>query len=237
MPATSLQILMGTAVSVALVHTLIGVDHTLPFVVLGKARGWSMRRVLALTAVCGLGHVGSSIGLGLLGVGLGLAAERLSWVESQRGTLAAWALIAFGLTYAVWGLWRGLKRAPHTHPHLHGDGTLHRHGHQHLGEHAHPHPVPGRVVTTWALFVIFVLGPCEPLIPLMLAPALLHEPWSVALVVGVFSAVTVGTMMVTVALLYAGLRATAFAPLERYAHGIAGLCIAGSGLAIELLGI
>ena len=34
----------------------------------------------------------------------------------------------------------------------------------HHGEHMHPHLV-GASLTPWALFVIFVFGPCEPLIP------------------------------------------------------------------------
>ena len=29
-----------------------------------------------------------------------------------------------------------------------------------------------KMVTTWSLFIIFILGPCEPLVPLMIVPAL-----------------------------------------------------------------
>ena len=39
-------VLITTAAYLAFLHTLVGVDHSLPFVVLGKARGWSLRRTL-----------------------------------------------------------------------------------------------------------------------------------------------------------------------------------------------
>ncbi len=42
--------LLIAALSVAFFHTLVGVDHYLPFVVLGRARRWSMRKVVAITA-------------------------------------------------------------------------------------------------------------------------------------------------------------------------------------------
>jgi len=65
---TTLTILLTTAVSVAFVHTLIGVDHTLPFIVIGRARDWPLRKVLGLTALCGLGHVLTSVVLGGVGI-------------------------------------------------------------------------------------------------------------------------------------------------------------------------
>ena len=52
MDGASLSVLIG-AVSVAFFHTLLGPDHTLPFIVLARARGWSMARTLAITFVCG----------------------------------------------------------------------------------------------------------------------------------------------------------------------------------------
>ena len=53
------------------------------------------------------------------------------------------------------------------------DGTVHDHTHDHHESHAHMHEAPaGRTnLTPWALFIIFVLGPCEPLIPLFVLPA------------------------------------------------------------------
>ena len=235
-PAT-LPILLTTTATIALFHTAIGVDHTLPFVVLARARGWSLRRVLALTALCGLGHVLSSILLGIGGIGLGVALERLAWIETGRGALAAWLLIGFGLAYAAWSVIRTLRHRPHAHAHVHGDGTTHAHRHTHEQEHLHPHADRAAGPTVWVLFIIFVFGPCEPLIPLLLAPAAQHDWMGVAWVGATFSAVTIATMLAIVAAAHVGLGLARVRRLERHAHTLAGLAIAMSGIAIEVLGI
>ncbi len=237
MDAAKLDVLLGAAVSIAFIHTLIGVDHFLPFIVLGRAQSWTLRKVLTITALCGVGHVLSSVVLGFVGIGVGAAIGHLTWLEGVRGSLAAWLLIIFGTTYAVWAAWRALRGRPHAHPHAHADGTLHDHGHDHTGEHAHPHGNPTRIVTFWSLFVIFVLGPCEPLIPLVMAPAAENGWGAVALVSGVFGAVTIGTMVAATALGWYGLSLTSTPWLERWSHTLAGATIAVSGVAIQLLGI
>ena len=237
MSATSLEVLLAAAVSIAFLHTLIGVDHFLPFVVLGRAQGWSLQKVLGVTALCGVGHVIGSVALGFVGIGIGAALGGLEWVEGFRATLAAWLLIAFGLTYAAWATWRVLRNRRHVHPHAHADGTLHAHGHDHHGEHAHPHGNPARTATFWSLFVIFVMGPCEPLIPLLMAPAAEHGWFEVGLVASVFGVVTVATMTGAAALGHLGLKWASVPWLTRWSHALAGCAIAASGLAIQMFGI
>jgi sulfite exporter TauE/SafE len=235
----ALSVLLGTALTVAIVHTLIGVDHTLPFVVLGRARGWSLRKVLSVTALCGAGHVLSSVVLGLCGIALGAALERMQWLQGVRGSLAAWLLIAFGCVFVARSLWRTWRRQEHSHAHAHEDGVVHRHPHRHdQAAHVHPHPVPEQgSAAVWTLFVIFVLGPCEPLIPLMLAPAALHDWLTVTVVCAAFSAATIAAMLVIVAAAYAGLSRVAAPALARHAELLAGAAIAASGIAIQTLGI
>lgn len=234
-------ILIVTAATVALLHTVVGVDHYLPFIVLGKARGWSLRRTIGVTALCGLGHVVGSILIGAVGIGLGVAVSSLEVVEGFRGVLASWGLIAFGLTYAAWSFVQSQRGRRHTHVHAHHDGTVHAHDHDHRGEHLHPHaapsPRPPARVSTWALFVLFVLGPCEALIPILMAPAALHAWWLVALVTIVFSAVTIVAMVAMVAVVGLGLQRVRFGLLERHAGTLAGLAIASTGVAIRFLGI
>jgi ABC-type nickel/cobalt efflux system permease component RcnA len=92
---------------------------------------------MAVSALCGLGHVLSSVVLGFLGVGLGLAVGHLEKVESTRGTIAAWLLIGFGLVYLVWGLRKAYRAKPHTHFHYHADGEAHVHLHSHEEGHLH----------------------------------------------------------------------------------------------------
>jgi len=230
-------VLLTTAVGIGFLHTLIGVDHSLPFVVLGRAQGWSVRKLSAITLLCGAGHVLSSIVLGFLGIGLGVAVERLKWIETGRGTISAWLLIGFGLAYASWGLYRFLRNRPHRHVHFHEDHQKHAHEHQHQREHLHPHQLNRRALTVWALFIVFVFGPCEPLIPLLMVPALQHQWAGVALVALVFGFTTIATMLLVVLAGFYGLRPSFFALFERHVHLVAGLMIAASGIAIKAFGI
>ena len=230
-------VLAGTAATVGFVHTILGPDHYLPFIALSKARGWSAGRTLAVTAACGIGHVLSSIVLGLVGIGVGVALFRLEAIEAFRGEVAAWFLLAFGFTYFVWGLHRALRRKPHEHEHSHAGGKVHSHTHTHVDGHAHPHTTGARSLTPWVLFLIFVFGPCEPLIPLVMFPAARGNMFDVALVASVFGAVTVGTMLGVVMAAYRGLSRVHVRGLERYAHALAGLTIFVSGGAITFLGL
>lgn len=232
----TVTLLLGTAAALASFHTLIGIDHSIPFIVLGRARAWSLRRTLGVTGACGLAHVASSVLIGSFGVLLGVTLDRLTWLESTRGQLAAGLMIGFGLAYAAGGVWRRLRGHTHTHLHAHADGTVHTHSHDHPGEHLHPHD-SGRGVTPWALFVIFAFGPCEPLIPLMMVPAVERSWLLLAAVIGVFGFVTLGTMLAAVTLGYLGLTHARLGAVERRIDLLAGVTIAASGAAVLFLRI
>jgi nickel/cobalt exporter len=233
----TLNVVLGAAVAIAFTHTLIGVDHSLPFIVLARARGWSLTKTLGVTAFCGLGHVLSSIALGAVGAALGMAVGALADIESFRGGIAAWLLIAFGVLYAVRAVLRHARDKSHSHVHTHADGTVHSHDHGHA-EAVHRHPHERRDVTTfWTLFVLFVLGPCEPLIPLLMAPAASRDLLSVTIVALTFGAVTIATMLAVVTFGYLGLRGLRMSFVEDHADALAGLAIAVSGLAIVVLGV
>jgi nickel/cobalt transporter (NicO) family protein len=229
---TELAILTGTAAAVGIVHTVIGPDHYIPFVAMAKARGWSLGRTALVTTLCGIGHVGSSVVLGFIGIALGFSLIGLENTESARGALAAWCLTAFGFAYLVWGLWRALRQRPHAHPHLHADGSTHLHDHGHADEHAHVHGADRANITPWILFTVFVLGPYEPLIPLLMYPAAIRSLWGMAAVTAVFSVATIGTMLVVVTLATYGLSFVRLRPLERYSHALAGFSILVCGVAI-----
>jgi nickel/cobalt exporter len=234
-----LGLLFLTAASIGFIHTLLGPDHYLPFVAMSAARGWSRQRALWITAFCGLGHVLGSVVIGVVGIGVGLSLTRLHWFESARGNFAAWLLVAFGFAYMAWGLKKAWRSRPHTHEHVHADGTAHHHEHGHEGGHLHPHVDPAQVgsITPWALFVIFVLGPCEPLIPLVMYPASKHSMWGLAVVVLTFGIVTIATMLVVVSFALAGLERLPLKSAERYSHALAGAAICLCGLGIVLLGL
>jgi len=239
-----LLVLAGTAAAIGVTHTLIGPDHYVPFIAMARARRWTTARTAAVTAACGVGHVVGSIGLGVIGIGLGLAIGGLEWIEGVRGEVASWMLLGFGLAYLAWGLRRAVRNRPHTHWHDHGDGTVHRHRHVHRGSHAHAHEARSndaesngsvvRQVTPWILFTIFVFGPCEPLIPILMYPAAEGSWLGVGLVAAVFGVATIATMLAAVLIGYRGVTRLPFGRLERYSHAIAGVAIVVCGVAIRL---
>jgi nickel/cobalt exporter len=238
---SEILVLAGTAATLGFVHTLIGPDHYLPFIAMSRARHWTLPRTLFISALAGLGHVLSSVVLGFIGLALGIAVAKLEGAEAARGGLAAWLLIGFGFAYFVWGLRRAIRNKPHSHCHLHADGGAHEHEHGHTSEHAHVHSAPaarGKAnITPWVLFTIFVFGPCEPLIPLVMFPAAKHNLAGVAFVAVAFGLTTILTMLAIIAAASYGLSLVRFGRFERYAHAMAGAMIFVSGLGVRLLGL
>ncbi len=234
---TELNALIITAAFIGFFHTILGPDHYLPFIMMSWARKWSVVKTSLVTLLCGLGHIGSSMVLGLIGVAMGLAVKKLEVVESVRGNLAAWLLIAFGLVYFAWGLRRAYRKKSHVHGHTHALGVAHKHLHGHYREHAHVHDdkrAPS--IAPWALFVIFVFGPCEPLIPILMYPAAKNSLIGLVVVTCVFGIVTITTMLGVVLLSIAGVSFIQFKRLQRFTHAIAGVSICLCGLAIQFLG-
>ncbi|MCF8335998.1 MAG: sulfite exporter TauE/SafE family protein [Bacteroidales bacterium] len=232
-----INVLALTAASIGFFHTLLGPDHYLPFIVMAKARKWSIFKTSWITFLCGLGHVASSILIGAIGIAAGIGVSQLEGLEAERGNIAAWLFMGFGLIYFVWGLWRGLKNKPHTHLHHHAGGVQHEHHHEHAADHDHTHQGPKMNLTPWILFLIFVLGPCEPLIPVLMYPAAKQSIGGTVLIAGIFAVVTIVTMMGVVLLLTYGIKHLSFGKLERYTHAIAGAIIFLSGFAISFLGL
>ena len=233
-----LSLLLITTVSIAFIHTLSGPDHYLPFIVISKAKKWSIKKTAWFTVLCGLGHVGSSVILGFIGISLGLALGKLELWEGFRGSIISYVFTAFGLLYLVWGIWRALRNKKHKHIHFHVDGNLHQHEHKHQEEHLHIHENDEKVnITPWILFTIFVFGPCEPLIPLVMYPAAKNNIWSVALVAVIFSVVTISTMLTLVLLTSYGFKLFPMKAMEKYNHAIAGATILFCGLGMLFLGL
>jgi len=263
--------LCAAAVTIAYFHTLYSPDHYVPFVAMSRVGGWSLRKTITVTLLCGIGHVASSVVLGFIGIAFGIVVLQLETLESLRGDLAGWLLLAFGLTYFTWGVVRAIRNQPHTHLHLHLDGTVHAHQHVHSDSHLHLHaPVPAEAtvgqsvadatnpyatsiaaavqtdantappvrrkasLTPWVLLTIFVFGPCEPLIPLLMYPAAKANTAGVVLVTALFGLTTLATMTGMVVLMCVGANSMRFERLHRYSHALAGLVVMSCGVAIKL---
>ena len=215
-----LILLVFTAASVGFFHTLVGPDHYLPFIALARARKWSLGRTVRITLLCGLGHVSSSVLLGAIGIALGSSVTRLEMVEGRRGDMAAWLLIAVGLIYLAWGLRRATRLPGVNRPR---DPSR--------------FPLGSALLTPWSLFVIFVLGPCEPLIPVLMVPAATSSFAAVALVAAAFAAATLATMSGLVVVGRYGVSRVPLGGFERYGHAMAGATILLCGVGIRFLGL
>ncbi len=227
--SNEILLLAGTAATIGFFHTLLGPDHYLPFIFMAKARKWSMFKTTWVTIACGVGHVGSSILLGVIGYVFGIALFKLEAFEGFRGDLAAYAFVLFGLAYFIWGIRRAIINKPHKHRHLHKDGTVHLHEHTHSDSHDHVHKTN---ITPWILFTIFVLGPCEPLIPVLMYPAAETSTSGMIFIAVIFAIVTIATMLAVVLIATFGFSFMKFGKLERYSHALAGAIIFLSGIAI-----
>jgi nickel/cobalt transporter (NicO) family protein len=233
----SIVLLSFTAISIGFIHTILGPDHYLPFIVLSQARKWSLRKTMIITFFCGIGHVFSSVILGFIGIAVGISVTRLISVESFRGNVAAWLFIAFGLVYMIISIRNLIKKRKHSHPHYHYNSGEHLHEHDHNNEHSHIHEEEVFKTTPWVLFLIFVFGPCEPLIPLVMYPAAKNNIPGAVIVAILFSLVTITTMMSVVLAFKFGINKINLKPVEKYSHLIAGAMIFLSGLAIQFLGL
>lgn len=225
------------AATLAFLHTISGPDHSIPFIGMARAGRWPLQKTLQVTILGGLGHVLSSAVLAVVGLTALAGTERALSLESLRGELAVWGLMAFGLLYGAWGLRRVARGREHDHWHAHADGTLHHHRHAHQGDHLHAHGQESARLTPWILFAIFVFGPCEPLIPLLMYPAIRRSLLATLWVGAVFTLVTILTMVALVLGGLRGLQALRIDGLTRYAHALAGVTIFGCGLAVKVFGL
>jgi sulfite exporter TauE/SafE len=231
------QILLLTAASIAFLHTILGPDHYVVFTAMGKARNWSLSKTIRVTLLCGVGHVLSSVLIGAVGLLLGAQLLSLVEIEGVRGNIAGWALLMFGLMYFAWGLRQAGRAHSHSHVHVHDD-VVHDHEHDHHRDHLHVHDQASTSsITPWAIFIIFVLGPCEALIPLFMYPAAQQNTVLVVAVAAVFGVVTLLTMVAAVAVTTVGLRQMKWPALGRWEQAIAGASVAACGGAITFVGL
>jgi len=234
---SEMYVLLMSAATLGIIHTLLGPDHYLPFIVLSKARNWSRTRTMWITFISGVGHVTGSVVLGLIGIAMGFSLSKLEAIEASRGSVVGWMLIVFGVLYSAYGLYKYYKRGAHVHLPAFLRPKSIRHRDLHLGDDdLEKHDDPGRL-TPWILFLIFVFGPCEVLIPMLVYPAAEHSGMGVFLVALVFGIATVGTMLLVVMLGYQGISLLRFKCKEYRIHLFAGLIILMAGVGMQFLGL
>ena len=234
-----ITVLALTAASLGFVHTILGPDHYIPFIAMARAGKWSTIKTTLITIACGAGHVLSTVLLGAVGIAMGIAVGELEFIQSARGEIAVWLLMGFGFMYLLWGLKKAYRNKPHTHYHAHSDGAVHVHKHVHHSDHTHVHEKEnnGKSLTPWILFTIFIFGPCEVLIPMLMYPAATEITIGMVVIVTVFGITTISTMLAIVLITLYGIKFVRLGKLERYTHALAGAMILLSGAVIVVLGL
>lgn len=210
--------LAATAFGLGAFHAFIGPDHYLPFVAMAKTKEWSTSRTVWVVSICGLGHVLSSILLGIGFIAIGLALEKFEFWEGRRGDLAAWSLFIAGAIYTIWAIISLIRKKGHGHKHFDTAGTN------------------KKSITFWVLFTVFVFGPCEPLAALLYTAAEVNTS-SVVLISALFLISTVVVMIAMTLLLLHGFKYLQSHKLEKFRHIIAGVTIALCGAGILFLGL
>jgi hypothetical protein len=226
---TEINFLLISTIGIAVIHTITGPDHYIPFIALSKSKKWSITKTIGWTMICGIGHVLSSVLLGLGGASIGWGIDKLSFIENQRGNIAAWGLLIFGCIYFIWGMMNAHRNKSHKHFESDDKGNMFVYEHKHS---AFASPLKKHKVTPWVIFIIFLLGPCEPMIPLLFAPAVNNNIAYLITLILAYTSFTLLAMLMMVMLGYWGIAFTNTGKLERYMHAIAGLTliICGAGI-------
>lgn len=191
-----------------------------------------MPKTIMLTIVCGLGHILSSVVLGLIGFFLGWQLNKITFFQDFRGNIASIALLVFGAIYLIYGLWSAYKNRAHKHFDVMGEDVYvfsHKHGEVVM-------PKNRIKVTPLVLFAIFVMGPSEPLIPLLFYSGLNRSVSEIVLLVSVFTISTVLTMLGMVLLGVYGYSFFKTEKLERYTPAISGAVVLVCGVGMVFLG-
>jgi putative Mn2+ efflux pump MntP len=191
------QLVIG-AFLVALTHTAIP-SHWLCFVLVGRERGWKLRRTMAVAGMAGALHVLTTVSLGIL---IARTGERLFHLEDIEW-IAGWILLGIGVLYL------GLHFTRRGHHHDHEASASDR-------------------IALGGLLLAVTLSPCSAAI-LILAGAASSSLAQVLLISGVLMITTVGNMVMLVGLTGLGVEKLPLAVFDRYEKLILGLVLAGVG--------
>ena len=200
--------LAATGFVIAFLHAALP-THWLPFVLVGRAQGWSGRKTLGVTMLAGGGHIVSTVALGLLLTVAGMALHDRFGPMLARG--AGILLIAVGAYYLF-------VRRPKG------------------GDAAEP---AGRVfgsdkAAILGLVTVLTLSPCESFLPVYLSSA--RYGWGAfALLTLVLVGATLAAMLAFTSLSMLGVARLRLTLLERYENLLLGLALGLLGVVVIVL--
>lgn len=211
LPQPVLLSVLGVGFVAAFLHAALP-THWLPFVLVGRAQGWSLPRLLGAVTTAGLAHILSTAVVGGLIVAAGLAMDQ--WVRGLLPYLSATLLFVFGGFY--------LSRALIRRPVPAGGPPLE------LAE-----PSVSHAAAFWGLVALMAVSPGEVLLPIYLSQATQGPLVLVGLTL-VFAAGTVLGMALFTALARAGWSVLRLERWARYEGAVLGLALILIGLIVVL---
>ncbi|MFI5783435.1 hypothetical protein [Nocardia sp. NPDC051570] len=191
--------LLAAAAGVGFGHAVLP-DHWVPLAVIARMQRYPLRRVLRLSGLAGVAHVGLSLILGAIVIGVGL--QFRSTVERHESAIVGGLLIATGVLFVVLELLgRGHSHADHEHAHGHRHhGPAHEHTPESLeiaAGTAHPHSHHRNHATQLLAFAVPFGAAASPdltILPVFLAASAVGVAAALG-TLAVFSLVTLGTIV------------------------------------------
>lgn len=215
---TSLQgsgILAGAAL-VSAVHGLLP-NHWAPFVLMGRAQGWTQGKMLRVLLAAGIAHTAVSGGLAMATLLLGVALAEV--IEPVAHLLPGVILLVTGLVYV------GLDLFGHEHHHHHADvHQVARAG------------MSNRAATT-TLVLTLALSPCEAMVPVFVSAAPLGDAVFLLLVAVMSGAATLVVMGVLAVLAWQGTKHVTFGWVAHHERLVIGGLLVAIGVATLTLGL
>ena len=220
---------------VGVLHTMVP-DHWVPIVLLARQRGWSKTETARASLQAGVGHVLTTLVIGLAVWLAGVAvATRFGQIVNFVASLA---LIGFG-AWIGFSSWLELRRGSGHHHHHHGH---HDHQAKHDHEHDHDHRQEDEFIangnsaarnsgTSSRMALLLILGssPMVEGIPAFFAAGK-YGPTVILIMAVVFALSTIVTYVTLCVYSAAGLQRLRLGPLERYGEVLSGAFIALVGL-------
>ena len=203
---TTIGLIIATF-GVALLHAAMP-NHWMPFVLVGKAQGWSITRTLTITGTASLGHSVITCVIGFVVALMGAQISR--YVESRIGYLTGIILIILGVAYLALSRWHRVR--PHT-----------REGHS-------AHYLSDKAAAA-SLFSMLCFSPCEAALPIFLAASAMS--WGILLAMAIIlTTSTLFGMLALTALAYRGMQRLKFESLERYEKELVGAILTFIGIMV-----
>ncbi|MDP1630687.1 MAG: hypothetical protein Q8L66_04630 [Caulobacter sp.] len=196
---------------VALMHVTMP-THWLPFVLVGRAQGWRLRRVLSAATAAAVGHILTTSVVGVLILLAGRVMER--WVQGVMHYAAATLLFGFGVFY--------LARAFRRRTALAGMTT---------GQGEAVSPAVTDRAAFWGLVGTLALSPGEVLLSFYLTGDTHGWP-GLVLLSTMFLAGTLVGMIAVITLTWAGLARFRLDRLARYESAILGGVLIALGVVV-----